>query len=161
MSVYIRHKLPKNINVTSVELHGFSDAWELAYAAVVYLRTLDVKNYVHVSLVIAKTKVAPLKRLSIPQLELCGAMVVAKLLRHCQWIFHIPNKSTSTWTDSTIVISWLRGDPSRFKPFVGNCVAEIMDLLPPSQWRYVAETLNPVDCALRGLYPSELSDYDV
>ena len=59
-----RNFCPKNIDVASVELHEFSDASELAYAGVVYLRTLDVKNCVHVSLVIAKTKVAPLKRLS-------------------------------------------------------------------------------------------------
>ena len=93
--------------MASVELHGFSVASKLVYTGVVYLRTLDVKNSVHVSLVIAKTKVAPLKRLSIARLESCGAMVVAKLLQHYQQIFDIPNEFTFTWTDSTIVLSWL------------------------------------------------------
>ena len=151
---------PKNIDVASVELHGFSNTSELAYAGMVYLRTLGIKNCVHVSLVIARTKFALLKRLIIPQLELCGAMVMAKFLRHCQQIFDVPNESTFAWTDSTIVLSWLRGDSSRFKPFVGSRVTEIMDLLPPSRWRHVTGTSNLADCTSRGLYLSELSKYD-
>ena len=121
-----------------------------------------MKFSLHLSLTIATTKFAPLKRLSIPWLELCGAMVEAKfLLWHCQWIFHIPHESTFAWTDSTIVLSWLRGDPSQFNPFIGNHVAKIIDFLPPSQWHHIAGTLNPAHCTSRGLYQYELSNYEV
>ena len=54
------------------------------------------------------------------------------------------------------VNSWLRGNPRRFKPFVGNRVAEVMELIPPDRWQHVPGKTNPADCASRGLYPSEL-----
>ncbi len=65
----------------SVELHGFSDAWEIAYSAVVYLRATYMEGPPTVVLVAAKTKVAPLKRLTIPKLELCGAHMVPSIAR--------------------------------------------------------------------------------
>ncbi len=65
---YFQTDLP----TTSVQLHGFADASEVAYAAVVYIRYIDMSNDVRVSLVMGKTKVAPIKRLSISRLELCG-----------------------------------------------------------------------------------------
>ena len=59
--------------MVAIELHGFSDASEHAYAGIVYLRVFDSDGNVHVSLVMSKTKVAPIKCLTIPCLELCGA----------------------------------------------------------------------------------------
>ncbi len=60
----------------SIQLHGFSDVSESAYAGVVYLRIVDSFGRVHTTLVISKTKVLPIKRLSIPRLELCGAEIL-------------------------------------------------------------------------------------
>ena len=65
--------LPKEANTTSIQLHGFSNASELAYAGAVYLWVEDLNNDVHISLVMAKTRVAPIKRLIIRHLELCEA----------------------------------------------------------------------------------------
>ena len=64
---------PKGVVIESTQLHGFSDASEDAYAGVIYLRLIDSDGNVHISLFTAKTKVAPIKRLTIPHLELCGA----------------------------------------------------------------------------------------
>ena len=64
---------PKDATVVSVQLHRFSDASEKAYAGVVYIRMVDSAGGVHTSLIISKTKIAPIKRLTIPRLELCGA----------------------------------------------------------------------------------------
>ena len=152
---------PTNVDIGSIELHGFSDASEVAYGGVVYLRAIDSSQGVHVSLVMAKTKVAPIKPLSLPRLELCGAVIVSRLLRHCSEVLGIPLGATFAWTDSTIVLSWLRGNPRRFKPFVGNRVAEIMELVPPGRWRHVPGISNPADCASRGLYPSELARHSL
>ena len=107
----------KESHITSVDLHWFCDASEQAYGAVIYLRMTDSRGDVQVSLVTSKTKVAPIKRLTIPRLELCGAHLLARLLRHVQQVFGLSLISVCTWTDSTIV---LVGNPRRFKTYVCN-----------------------------------------
>ena len=82
---------------------------------------------IHTSLVMAKTKVAPIKRLTIPRLELCWAVILAKLIHQVAKILDIPTGRIYGWTDSLVVLSWLRGNPRRFKTFVGNRVSEIVD----------------------------------
>ena len=139
----------------------FLDASESAYAGVVYLRSIDSNGAVHTSLVMAKTKVAPIKRLTIPRLELCGAVILAKLIGQVAKILDIPTGRIYGWTDSLVVLGWLRGNPRRFKTFVGNRVSEIVDLVPPSCWRYVNTETNPADCASRGLFPAELDRHDI
>ena len=64
---------PKDIKVVSMQLHGLSDASQLAYAGVVYLRMIDEQGDIHTSMVISETKVAPVIRLTIPRLDLYGA----------------------------------------------------------------------------------------
>ena len=145
----------------SIQLHGFSDASEDAYAGVIYLRSIDSDGNVHTSLVIAKTKVAPIKRQTIPRLELCGAHLLAQLLDHIKEVFHLSIQDIYAWTDSTIVLNWLSGNPRRFKTFVGNRVSSILELIPPDRWKHVSGTDNPADCASRGLFPSELLEYNL
>ena len=96
---------PKNVHIASMQLHGFSDASQQAYAGVVYLRITDSEGDVYVYLVSSKTKVAPIKRLTIPRLELCGAHVLAQLLHHVKEVFGIPLSMVHAWTDSTIVVN--------------------------------------------------------
>ncbi len=150
---------PKHVTITSFQLHGFSDASEDAYAGVVYFRMVDLAGGVHTSLIMSKTKVSPIKRLSIPRLELCGAVIVTKLLWHIKVVFQVPTSDTFIWTDSSIVLYWLSGNIRRFKTFVGNRVSEIVDRLPPEQWNQVKSADNPADCASRGILPSELLDH--
>ena len=152
---------PKGVVIESVQLHGFSDASEDAYASVIYLRLTDSDGNVHLSLVIAKTKVAPIKRLTIPRLELCGAHLLAQLLNHVKEVFHLSLRDIYAWTDSTIVLNWLSGNPRRFKTYVGNRVCSILEHIPPDRWNHVSGTENPADCASRGLFPSELLEYEL
>ncbi|XP_059050688.1 uncharacterized protein LOC131845624 [Achroia grisella] len=142
------------------ELHAFADASQSAYAAVVYLRVIDNDGRVYVHLVTAKTKVAPIeKQLSIPRLELCGAALAAKLLFEVSQIMEVPKENLYAWSDSTVVLAWLRGLPSRWTTFVSNRVSEILNIIDSDQYRHVDTKLNPADCASRGLQPSELKTH--
>ena len=152
---------PKQSHIESVQLHGFSDASEEAYAGVVYFRMVDSLQRIHTSLVASKTKVAPIQRLTVPRLELCGAHLLARLLHHVQRVFHLPVNSVYAWTDSMVVLSWLVGNPKRFKTYVGNRISHIVELIPPDRWNHVSGIENPADCASRGLFPSELLDHEL
>ncbi|CAK1577880.1 unnamed protein product [Parnassius mnemosyne] len=145
-------------NDLAVELHGFCDASKLAYAAVIYLRIIDCSNKVKTSLVVAKTRVAPVKQVSIPRLELCGAVLLARLLAETSEVFNISKNEVHAWTDSTIVLAWLNNHPSRWKTFVGNRVTEILTTLESSQWCHISTKQNPADCASRGVSPALLAE---
>lgn len=145
----------KNLNV---ELHGFSDASKIAYAAAVYMRVVDETGCIHVNLVTAKTKVAPIKQVSIPRLELCGAVLLTRLLVEVAEVMKIKKKRIHAWTDSTVVLAWLNNHPSRWHTFVANRVSEILTTLDAQQWSYIRSRQNPADCASRGLKPKELID---
>ncbi len=90
-----------NTDPDLIEMHGFSDASEAAYAAVVYLRISDKSGNTQTSLMSSKTKVAPIKRLSIPRLELCWAQL---LMHHVRNVLKIPLHHVYAWTD---IINWL------------------------------------------------------
>ena len=66
-----RCHLPKGTQIVSLQLHSFCNASENAYDGVIYLRMVDISDQVHIALVISKSKVAPIKKLTIPHLELC------------------------------------------------------------------------------------------
>lgn len=140
-----------------IEVHGFSDASTLAYAAAVYVRVIT-EYKTHVSLLIAKSKVAPVKQVSLPRLELCGAVLLAKLIEGVKKSLNINNDSIYMWTDSTIVLSWLRKLPSTWKTFVANRTTEILNVTSSDQWHHIKSIDNPADLATRGVNPNDLKD---
>ena len=141
------------------ELQGFSDASEAAYSAVVYVRAVYEDGSVSSTLVVAKTKVAPLKRVSITRLELCGAVLLTELMEAAGIALDIPRTNRHGWCDNTSAICWLKGCPSRWKTYVGNRVSLASDYLAPEQWEYVPTLHNPADCASRGLSATELINH--
>ena len=76
-------------------------------------------------------------------------------------VFHLPPDEVFAWSDSTIVLNWLVGNPRRLKTYVGNRVSCIVELIAPEHWNHVEGTQNPADCASRGLFPSELLDHSL
>ncbi|XP_029171330.1 uncharacterized protein LOC114940747 [Nylanderia fulva] len=144
-------------NERLVELHGFSDASERAYAAAVYIRGVDSNGILVSNLLVAKTKVAPVKPVSMPRLELCGALLTARLLRNTSDGLGVPLSHLYAWTDAKVVLAWLRAHPSRWKPFVAHRVAALQETVPAERWHYVPTSENPADAATRGLTPIELS----
>ncbi|XP_053686658.1 uncharacterized protein LOC128736205 [Sabethes cyaneus] len=142
-----------------IELHGFSDASEEAYAAVVYMRSIDEDGRIHVSLIAAKTKVAPVKQVTIPRLELNAAELLAKLMKQVAEPLERFQVQQYAWTDSTIVLQWLSNHPRKWNTYVGNRASTILDILPRRHWGHVSTHENPADCASRGINPSELIDH--
>ena len=154
-------KLPRRYssqtgNITSQELHGFSDASLKAYGAVVYLRTVYSDRPPEVALVTAKTKVAKLKPSTVPRLELEGAVLLCKLLITVGSTLNISSNNWHTWTDSSIVLCWISSQPSNWKVFVSNRISLILESTTPDTWRHVPTEDNPADCSSRGLMPQDL-----
>lgn len=143
------------------ELHGFSDASETGYGGVVYLRTLYQSGPIAVDLVRSKGRVAPIKELSIPRLELKGAYILIHLLQVVLQDLSIDPGHVFAWSDSTIVLAWLRLDPSRLVLYVANRVRVIQSLLPATKWKHVPGKLNPADCLSRGLRPKDLCHFSL
>ncbi|KAL0852558.1 hypothetical protein ABMA27_016977 [Loxostege sticticalis] len=125
--------LETNSDDIDVELHGFSDASKSAFAAVVYIRTVDADGKIKVSLLNAKTRVAPIRQVSIPRLELCGAELLSRLLTETAQVLNIPKENVRAWTDSTIVLAWLNSHPSKWKNFVANRTSEILTNMNSAQ----------------------------
>ncbi|XP_076247963.1 uncharacterized protein LOC143187622, partial [Calliopsis andreniformis] len=135
----------------SVELHGFCDASLAAYSAVTYLRVTTTDNGVFTSLLMAKTRVAPIKTQSIPILELNGAVLLAELILHVTNSLAIKTDRVVCWTDSTIALAWLKKHPSTWKVVVANRVSKVQTSLPNAEWRYVPTRSNPADLNSRGM----------
>lgn len=144
-----------------VALHGFGDASNAAFAAVVYIRCVSADGTISTHLVTSKTKVAPIKQVSIPRLELCAVVLAAKLLREVSDVLNVSKENLHAWTDSTIVLAWLSDHPSRWKTFIANRTSEVLSCLDASQFSYVRSEDNPADCASRGIPASELIDNEL
>jgi len=144
-------KPPEFGNLHQVELHHFSDASQTGYGAVSYIRLIDTNKNIHCSFVMGKSRVAPLKTVSIPRLELSAAVVSIKLNSIVNLELEYPIDSTTYWTDSTSVLKYIRNQSRRFQTFIANRVATIQDSSESSQWKYVSTTTNPADIASRGI----------
>ncbi|XP_015747596.1 PREDICTED: uncharacterized protein LOC107327368 [Acropora digitifera] len=137
--------------IESCELHHFSDASELGYGAVSYIRLVNELGDVRCSLVMAKSRLAPLKAITIPRLELSAAVLAVRLDRMIRQEITLPIKSSTFWTDSTCVLRYIRNKEKRFQTFVANRVTRILEQSQEAQWRYVDTTSNPADEASRGM----------
>ncbi|XP_011862577.1 PREDICTED: uncharacterized protein LOC105559116, partial [Vollenhovia emeryi] len=146
---------------TSVELHGFSDASQLAMAAVIYARVSGNDGKVSVQLICSKTKVAPIKKLTIPRLELTAALLLARLMVHTVNAHDLPNVTTFCWSDSSVALTWITTQSSCWKDFVRNRVSSIQELQSNTSWRFVPGKENPADCASRGLRSDQLIQHDL
>ncbi|XP_073963739.1 LOW QUALITY PROTEIN: uncharacterized protein [Choristoneura fumiferana] len=140
----------------NISVHGFCDASNRAYAAVAYLRVRTIDGNVKTEIIAAKTRVASTKAKSLPRLELCGAVLLAGLLKQIKNAMNIPTRQIFAWTDSTIVLSWLFGDPARWNTYVRNRVVEILDDIGNHNWYHVQSQENPADVASRGQHLLDL-----
>ncbi len=145
--------------VVSQTLHGFADASQEAYGAVVYIQQTHDDGSSSTAIVIAKARVLPLKGLTIPRAELSAAFTLAKLMNYCSSILNI--QALTAWSDSSIVLCWLRKSPTSLNSFVANRVRNTHQLIPQAQWRHVSSAFNPADMLSRGLTATDLISSDL
>ena len=145
--------------ILTVQLHGFSDASERAYGAVIYIRATYVNSSPTCRLVTAKSRVAPLKQRTIPELELCGAVLLAGMLENTASVLNIARNDVMAWCDSTIVLCWLKSSPSKYKTYVANRITTATNYFSSDIWLHVPTNDNPADCASRGLSAEDLRQH--
>lgn len=144
---------------SDVTIHVFCDASERAYGACLYARhTIDVTT--GVNLICSRNKLAPVKKVTLPRLELLAALLGARLLQYFCRETKMKSYTTILWSDSTVVLSWIKGDPNRWKTFVCNRTTEILQYTTPAQWRHCPGTDNPADHLTRGTFPFQLSSLE-
>lgn len=146
-----RWYFPGNLNSKSnYQIHIFSDSSVCGFGACAYIRYTNEEGQNNTSFIMSKSRVAPLKTLTLPRLELLGAVIGARLAKYLKGIFKISEENIFMWTDSIIVLSWIRGNPRDWKPFVSNRVVEIKELTDPQNWRHCKGKENPADLLTRG-----------
>ncbi|XP_064394514.1 uncharacterized protein LOC135341786 [Halichondria panicea] len=143
--------------VLSYQLCGYCDASLSAYAAVIYL-LIETKDKTHMRFVVAKTRVAPLKKQTVPRLELLSAVLLARLMNTTKLSLNpeIEISSFHCFIDSQVALCWIRNIGKSWKPFVQNRVSEIRNLFPVECWNHIPGVENPADVPSRGTTPLEL-----
>ena len=142
---FTRQYLPAN---SPTQLFVFSDASLQAYGAVAF-----ISDNKHVSFVKAKSRVVPLKQLSLPKLELMAAIVAARPSKFISDALHSMNLTLHLWTDSQIVLYWLHNS-KKLDTFVIHRVTEILQLTGDAKWNFCPTTDNPTDLLTRGISSS-------
>lgn len=129
------------------ELHAYADASEKAYGAVVYLRNTSQRT---VHIVMAKSRVAPLKKKTLARLELCAAVVAVNLVQKISKTLKLKHCKAYGWSDSTIALAWINKPSNTWKSFVAHRVAKIQEVIQSNDWHHVTSAQNPADIISRG-----------
>ena len=135
---------------TAVSLHHFSDASLKGYGTASYLRTVGADGEVFCSLVMGRGRVAPLKAITVPRLELAAAKLAVEVHQELTHALDMKIEDVVFWTDSTTVLRYISNETTRYHIFVANRLAAIHDVSRKEQWRYVPSSLNAADMVSRG-----------
>ncbi|XP_071033032.1 uncharacterized protein [Parasteatoda tepidariorum] len=135
----------------SIVIHGFADASLMAYGAAIYVQSIPTDGIPTARLLCSKSRVAPLKSLTIPRLELSSCLLLAQLMHKVLPSLKIPIEKVILWTDSMICLAWIGKSPHVLKTFVSNRIAAIQELTESYEWRHISSEENPADIISRGL----------
>ncbi|OXA37717.1 hypothetical protein Fcan01_27528 [Folsomia candida] len=161
MECLAKIKIPRWASISAcrpqdLQFHVFCDASQAAYASAVYVR-IRIGEQVQVHLLQAKSRVAPLKKMTIPTLELLGCTIAARMMNSVSDALSLDAGVTTTyWTDSTTALAWIQRNDD-WGTFVGNRVRSILNLTNCAEyWRHVPGVMNPADLPSRGCDAREL-----
>ncbi|XP_042243339.1 uncharacterized protein LOC121880251 [Homarus americanus] len=140
----------------SLQLHYFCDASQVAYAVATYLRTGDNEGNAGFSFFCGKARLAPLKQLTVPRLELCAAVLATRADQTVKRKIGVPLEESVFWTDSMIVVKYIANLEKRFHTFIANRISAIHEVTEKAQWRHVRSRWNPADDATRGIHVEDM-----
>ncbi|XP_055714223.1 uncharacterized protein LOC129808468 [Phlebotomus papatasi] len=146
-------------NPSQTKLHLFTDSSSYAYGSAIYYVTQDEQGNRCSRLLTSKSRIAPLHALTIPRLELCGAVLGARLLHKV--LSAISVNSCHCWTDSLIVLHQINATTEKYDVFVSHRISEIQQITDKTSWRHVPGHLNPADVLSRGAHPQRLMTLDL
>jgi hypothetical protein len=144
-----------------IQLHGFADASTKAYGAVIYIRVTDFSDKHYTNILCSKVRIAPIKIITVPRLELCAALLLAELANKVKNALDINFNNCFLWSDSLIVLAWIQSPPNKFETFIANRISQIQRLSDKDQWRHVTSNQNPADIASRSMDPIQLKSSDL
>lgn len=156
-------------DAVAVELHGFADASKVAYGCCIYLRSVKSDGVAEMRLICGKSRVAPMKEIqrdikldatpdemTIPRLELCAALLLAEQVEKVRETLALTTAKVVLWSDSKIVLNWLKQMKTNTPVFVQNRVVKIRKLFASHMWHYISTQHNPADLVSRGVFPEDL-----
>lgn len=143
-----------------LQIHGFADSSKLAYGCGIYLRVEQLNGHISCNLIASKSKVAPIKKITIPKLELAAAGLLSKFFVVVRDPMELKNVPYFLWSDSTTTLQWIRKPIYALKVFVANRVKAIQESTNIENWRYVNTADNPADL-VRGLSAKEIVSNDL
>ena len=150
---------PSTMQEITTQLHHFSDAFQQSYGAVSYLRVADVAGNVKYFFVMGKSRLAPIKPITIPRMEQSAAVLSTTLDRMVRNELSLLISKSFFWMDSTCLLQYIGNTNKRFQTFVANRIATIHDASSPTQWNYVDTHTNPADDASRGVPSNSLQHW--
>ena len=143
-------------NSINIQIHGYNSCGR-AYAACLYIRS-TIRTKTSCVLLCSTSKLAQLKKPTIPRVQPCAATLVSKLYMKATRALSFTKDESYLWTDASIVLTWLKGPSNKGKTFVGNRVALIQEETVGATWRHVPSQSNPADLISRGIEPTTLSN---
>ena len=140
-------------NFEHLELHMFGDSSQEVVSAVAFLRAqvnTSSGPKTELAFLLGKTRVEPMKVMTVPKLELKAALLASRLTQDICRVLTVQVCKVFMWTDSTTVLQWLKST-SKQPIFIANRVCEILEHTSADEWNHVASSDNPADAGNRGM----------
>ena len=128
----------------------------MGYGQCSYLRFVNSSKRVHIALICSKGRVTPLKAITVPRLELQAARGAVDLSLKAAEELSMDHVAQYFYTDSEVVLGYIKNTQARYHTFVANRVQQICDGSNADNWFHVRTKLNPADHASRGLSPKQI-----